>query len=217
MKMFLNSLKKMIKELHKKIVSVTNNFYHIYFLGSKKYDKLNLGSGRQTIKGWLNIDFDPIFAPGSVQIDLRKKLPFPDNSISKIFSEHTIEHFSKNDGLNLIKECHRVLKPGGVIRFGWPDFNKIVKAFNKKDKKHWDGMLKHMGPNLTNSYDEFISDCLYSWDHRYMYTPELLKKYFKIAGFKNAQIAKYSKSKFKFSKFDTRNDVDTTYIEAKKE
>lgn len=76
-------------------------------------------------------------------------------------------------------------------------------------------MLKHMGPNLTGSWDEFIADLLYSWDHCYMYTTRLLFEYFKLAGFKDIKIKKFGESDLGFA-WDTRNDPDTTYIEARK-
>lgn len=179
------------------------------------YDKLHFGSGKVVLPGWFNIDFDDQFGPEVHNIDLCEPLPFPDASVSMIFSEHLIEHLPKEKGLQLLKECYRVLKKNGTIRFGWPDFTKHVTAYNKKDEKYRRGMLKHMGPNYTGTYDEFFSDLLYSWDHRYMYTPELLKAYFKLAGFENIKINGYGKSTLKYQ-WDTRNDPDTTYIEAKK-
>jgi predicted SAM-dependent methyltransferase len=49
------------------------------------------------------------------------RLPFADNSINFIFSEHFFEHLFLDDALALLKECHRVLKPYGVIRTCVPD------------------------------------------------------------------------------------------------
>lgn len=178
------------------------------------YDKLHLGSGKVVIPGWFNIDFDEDF-PEVHHLDLRQPLPFPDSSVSLIFSEHLIEHLPKADGLNLLKECYRVLKPGGKLRFGWPDFTKHLGAYLHKDRTYRKGMRKHMGPNLSGSWDEFFSDLLYSWDHRYMYTPKLLTRYFKEAGFKRIKQNEFDESVLGFT-WDTRNDPDTTYLEAKK-
>jgi predicted SAM-dependent methyltransferase len=200
-------MKNRLKNLLKKI------WYRVRFMG-KKHDKLHLGSGKVVIPGWCNIDFDTQF-PGVDHLDLRKPLPFANNSIELIFSEHLIEHLPKADGLNLLRECYRVLKPGGKLRFGWPDFTKHLNAYLKKDKNYRKKMHKHMGPNLSGTYEEFFSDLLYSWDHRHMYTPKLLKRYFKEAGFKRVKENEFGESKLGFV-WDTRDDVDTTYLETKK-
>jgi predicted SAM-dependent methyltransferase len=48
-------------------------------------------------------------------------LPFEDNSINFIFSEHFFEHLFFDEALSLFKECYRILKPNGVIRTCVPD------------------------------------------------------------------------------------------------
>lgn len=48
-------------------------------------------------------------------------LPFEDNSFTFIYSEHFFEHLTPGLARELLKECHRVLKVGGVIRTTVPD------------------------------------------------------------------------------------------------
>jgi predicted SAM-dependent methyltransferase len=48
-------------------------------------------------------------------------LPFDDNSINFIFSEHFFEHLFFDEALSLLTECYRILKPYGVIRTCVPD------------------------------------------------------------------------------------------------
>jgi predicted SAM-dependent methyltransferase len=55
-----------------------------------------------------------IFKPGD-------RLPLEDNSVGFIYSEHVLEHFRFDLGADLLAECRRVLKPGGVIRTVVPD------------------------------------------------------------------------------------------------
>jgi predicted SAM-dependent methyltransferase len=49
------------------------------------------------------------------------RLPFDDNSMSFIFSEHFFEHLFLDEAVSLFMECHRILQPCGVIRTCVPD------------------------------------------------------------------------------------------------
>lgn len=61
-----------------------------------------------------NLGLDLRIAPGvDAQADLSRSLPIADNSIDAIFTVHILEHLI--DFLVLVDECHRVLRPGGVL------------------------------------------------------------------------------------------------------
>ena len=49
------------------------------------------------------------------------KLPFENDSIDFIYSEHFFEHLFFDEALSLMQECYRILKPNGVIRTCVPD------------------------------------------------------------------------------------------------
>jgi len=89
---------------------------------------LNIGCGPVPMAGWVNVDI----ARGpqvDVVWDLRQGLPFSDNSCDAIFSEHVIEHLSKTDGENLLRECYRVLQPEGVLRLSTPDARRFLISY----------------------------------------------------------------------------------------
>jgi predicted SAM-dependent methyltransferase len=48
-------------------------------------------------------------------------LPFGDSTLDFIYSEHFFEHLFFDEAVSLLRECHRVLKPSGVIRTTVPD------------------------------------------------------------------------------------------------
>lgn len=174
--------------------------------------KVHLGSSNYIIKGWLNYDIDP--KGGAIKADLTKGIPHKDNSVSKIFSEHVIEHFSKQEGYNLLKDCYRILKPGGTMRIGWPNLNKIISSHLLKSKKHYN----HGTPHLDLRYghwDEITSDRLFSWGHKYAYTPRYMKDILTEIGFKEIKKCKYMDSSHGY-KYDTHNDPVTIYMEATK-
>jgi predicted SAM-dependent methyltransferase len=113
--------------------------------------KLNLGCGNNTPAGWVNIDYAfgarfakiPFFSLINKRIglfqtnwdkkimihDLRRTFPFADSSVDIIYTSHTLEHFSKNEGVIFLKECHRILKGGGIIRIVTPDLEAIAYKY----------------------------------------------------------------------------------------
>ncbi len=61
-----------------------------------------------------NIGVDRRRTPAvEVQADIAAALPFRDAAADRIFLVHVLEHLV--DFLPLVDECHRVLKPGGVL------------------------------------------------------------------------------------------------------
>lgn len=92
----------------------------------KKY--LNLGCGGRYHHEWTNVDFYST-GPGVIAHNLTKKLPFKDNSFDVVYHSHVLEHFSKKGAPLFLSECHRVLKPFGIIRVVVPDLEQIAKLY----------------------------------------------------------------------------------------
>ena len=79
-----------------------------------KPSMINLGSGSVCKRGYLNVDLVP---GGDLTLDLRRGLPFESNCCEMIFSEHFFEHLDYPEPVcYLLRECLRVLRPGGVLR-----------------------------------------------------------------------------------------------------
>lgn len=78
--------------------------------------RLNFGCGTNRLEGWKNFDSE---------IDITKRLPFADASADFILAEHVIEHVEFKQALAFMRECRRVLKPGGVARFATPSIEKV--------------------------------------------------------------------------------------------
>ncbi len=56
--------------------------------------------------------------------DLNRKLPFPSVSFPAILCSHVLEHVDAP--IELLRECHRILRPGGLLVLGLPIESNLV-------------------------------------------------------------------------------------------
>lgn len=77
---------------------------------------------------WVNLD-SSVSAPGVIRHDLRRGLPFPDASFDAAYGSHVLEHLQPEAAARLLRECHRVLKPGGIARIVVPDLEAIARLY----------------------------------------------------------------------------------------
>ena len=82
--------------------------------------KINLGSGHWKLPGWINVDIDTQSLP-QVCANLAAGLPFSDGVADLMHSEDFIDQLELDGARSFLGECHRILKPGGVIRILTPD------------------------------------------------------------------------------------------------
>ncbi len=58
-----------------------------------------------------------------------RRLPHDIASVDAIYSSHMLEHMFHEDAEAFLRECHRVLRPGGVLRLAVPDLADAVKGY----------------------------------------------------------------------------------------
>ncbi|HVS80692.1 MAG TPA: methyltransferase domain-containing protein [Pyrinomonadaceae bacterium] len=187
------------------------------FLGDLPENDLcvNLGCGYRPMKGWVNVDR----ARGpEVQVvwNLTEGLPFPDSSCDAVFSEHFIEHISKEDAARFLGECYRVLKTSGVLRISTPDAELFLRSYAGDQK-----FLVHssFSQEIDTSVDRVNYMMREYGQHLWSYDEELLTLMLKRAGF-NSII----RQRFGISLHPRMNDIDfadrafeSLYLEAVKE
>jgi SAM-dependent methyltransferase len=118
--------------------------------------RLNLGCGLKAHPNWINVDGSwnarlarrpllrkTLASLGLLQAekaqipwgrdifihDIRKPLPFPNDSADVVYASHVLEHLYREEGQQLARESFRVLHPGGIIRIVVPDINTIVREY----------------------------------------------------------------------------------------
>ncbi|MBS1582754.1 MAG: methyltransferase domain-containing protein [Bacteroidetes bacterium] len=97
---------------------------HRPFFNSKRIaplKHLNVGCGLHPEPALVNLDYH--WVPGvDVCWDLtRPHLPFPDARFDGIFTEHCIDGLPHRYFMPVLRDLHRVLKPGGTLRMSTTD------------------------------------------------------------------------------------------------
>lgn len=118
-------------------------------------ERLHIGCGPSVYPGWVNIDKSPSvllgrlpalrrllfrlrlltpeqargFPPGVVFADVSKRIPSDADTVAFIYCSHMIEHLSRWQALDFVRECHRVLRPGGWLRLATPDLELMVRDY----------------------------------------------------------------------------------------
>jgi SAM-dependent methyltransferase len=72
--------------------------------------KLDLGCGKNPRDGFEGVDVRDFGQPHVV--DLRKRWPWDDGSVSEVNCSHFVEHLTADERIHFVNELHRVLKPG---------------------------------------------------------------------------------------------------------
>lgn len=185
--------------------------------------KLNLGCGHIQPAGWINVDgslrawvashLAPLdnllvklrlwppteFNRQTRWLNLLKPLPWADNAVDAIYLGEVLEHFTRDQGAQLLAECHRVLAPGGVLRVRVPD-----------NARFWRNYLAAYDPIAARPDDQWVNDHTYwvelffrdictrrRWFssyghfHKWMYDDVSLVLAFRAAGFADARRRNY--------------------------
>lgn len=141
--------------------------------------KLLLGNGFKKMEGYITIDSDASTCPDYIR-DLSKGLPFDDNSIDEIYSEHLLEHVQ--DIKFLMEESYRVLKEGGRFIYVVPSI-RGNGAFRHHEHCHFfteDWHLFYTTWALQNGYHCFFElvkqEEIQESDGTYVLKGELIKR-----------------------------------------
>lgn len=86
---------------------------------------LDIGCGRNKYPGAIGVDF--LDLPGvDVVADLNERLPFDDESFDVVYSNQVLEHVPNL--IPVVAECHRLLRPGGLLLAHVPYFRSSWSA-----------------------------------------------------------------------------------------
>jgi predicted SAM-dependent methyltransferase len=143
--------------------------------------RLELGSWRKRgTAGWTTIDL----GGADITHDLRRPLPLPAASVDEIYSSHTFEHFHFPDLMALLRECHRVLKPGCTLSVCVPDVRPYIDAYiagtQYRDPSGYFGPAR---VETGSAIDQVNYIAYMGGDHKYMFDRENQINTLRASGF----------------------------------
>lgn len=164
------------------------------YLNAYPTAKLHIGAGGHFMKEWFNIDLEPV-AQGVHFMDASAEFPISDNSFQYIFSEHLIEHLDLNGQISLLKECLRILKPGGMIRIATPDLDFLMGIYNNQSgeiqqyitwaaETYLKDHLSSLG-NIVKTDVFIINNYFRNWGHQFLHNKKSLHDLLDKMGYKN--------------------------------
>lgn len=168
------------------------------YLARHRPAKLNIGCGTNPLPGWLNSDCAAIIPRGVLYLDATQRFPIPSASFDFVFSEHMIEHVPLSGAVNMLRECHRVLRSGGRIRVATPRLEFMLEMLtNPADEHrgyadyHYEGLTEEPA---VRTPARILNDYQRMWGHEFIYDEATLRLLLERAGFVNLRVEAVNES-----------------------
>jgi predicted SAM-dependent methyltransferase len=156
---------------------------------------------------WITID---VTAGCDIYWDLRRGIPFPDDTIQSMYSSHFFEHLSFAEIQAFLDECKRVLRPRGRFSICVPNARMYLEAY-VSGRTLDTSKFYQPGYNRTTRIDYVNYTAYMAGQHKYMFDEENLVHILRAKGF----------SKVGLRRFDPaidllERDFESIYAEAEK-
>ncbi len=162
--------------------------------------KINVGSGGSYKEGYINLDFSNKRSDGEpIKVDvvhnfLKAPLPFEDNSVDEIVFSEVLEHLNRWNGLRVLNDIYRIMKPGAKLNLTVPPALEQIKllmlAMTASKNLNMDDFFRaHEKWTVWKRIDDLCggtseSDGTDGDSHKVFYTKEMLRPILEYVGFK---------------------------------
>lgn len=165
-----------IYEYFKKIYKITKRTFVAPKIPQNPDGKIyiNVGCGNDSGKEFTNVDVLKFPNIHHVQ-DITDLSNFADNTVDMVYASHVVEHLPREKFFSTLKEWKRVLKRGGIFRFGVPDFDKLIEIYHGNSN------------NVEIIRDQVLGQKPPYDNHYTLWNFEFAKKVMEEAGFVNTR------------------------------
>lgn len=119
--------------------------------------KLNIGCGSNYLKDWINIDTESNTGNQKLDLmwDLKKPLPFRENSVDIIFDNHFLKDLSPEEAGYIVVNYRKILKPDGILKILPPSFENANLLSTKLNGLGFSnveiiGVTSYIAPSLSS-------------------------------------------------------------------
>jgi len=147
-----------------------------------------------------------------IYYDLKFGIPLADETAENIYSWHFIEHLSPEHAQWLLREAHRVLRVGGILRISVPSLEAAVEEIRQSVEAYDKGDISSVQKYLTSEHLGFVNAMS---THKHMYDFAHIERLLSSIGFKCIVRRSYGQGRIAFvEELDTRED--SLFVEAVK-
>lgn len=203
---------KVVKQKVKRLIDKQKSQHLLLSLvKSEQKIRLDLGCGASKREGFIGLDLHP---EADIQWNITQGLPFADNTVLEIRSDHFFEHLELPEVVKIFQECYRVLIPDGILDFTVPHFDPYLDAYLKKDYDFLQDKIDDIPQGQQDLYNTCFDRIVWllhrAGEHKSLFDEDSLLAKLKLAGFKDIKTREFD------SKYDTNFRFSSIYVVAVK-
>lgn len=183
---------------------------------------LDIGCGPNCHEKLVNMDF--LWHPKiDLCWDVCRGLPFREGALRGVFTEHCLEHFDLPVVEGILRECRRVLAPGGILRIVVPDAELYLRTYGRQLDGHRTSQFPFQErESLDGDFAAMLSvnrvfyqDRESATGHRVMFDFQLLDLLLRRAGFGSSERVRFGEGRDPELLVDSEvRQVESLYVEA---